>query len=133
MREWDKMKNLLLLALLISTSNLFAGTCTDKVLSHYKTIYHRTYKAASNTFLNNFVGRKNMTAHAFGEPLIAFENLLISGENYYAQNIVNKSCKSGRDVYEIYMELLDSGKLCDDLGEDYKKPGKMKRYLLDHL
>lgn len=127
------MKKLFLFVILAFSFSALASECSDKVIGHYKAIYHRTYGAASNTFLNNFVGRKNMFAHTFGEPRIAFLGLAIIGENYIAQGIVDKACKSGQEVFDTYIELLESGALCRDLGEDYKKPRKIKKYLLQHF
>ncbi len=108
------------------------SSCEFKVLNYYKEIYHRTYKAASNTFLNNFVGRKNTFAHALGHPQIAFMQYGFN-DNYIADGIVEKSGLSKEEVYQKYMEILNSNKLCDDLKADYKKPRKVRRYLLDAL
>lgn len=127
------MKILILAVSLLFTLTSYASSCEKTVIGHYSGIYHRTYKAASNTFLNNFIGRKNMFAHTFGVPKIAFQNLLILGENYIAEGIVEKSGKSGVEVYERYLELLKSEQICQDLGEDFKKPRKLRRYLLDHI
>lgn len=110
-----------------------ASPCEKKVIAHFSGIYHRTYKAANNTFLNNFIGRKNMWGHTFGAPKIAFQNLVISGENYLAQGIVEKSKKTGKEVYLRYMYLLRTEKLCKDMGDKYKKPRKLRKYLLQNL
>lgn len=127
------MKILILGVSLLFSVSIYASNCEKKVIGHYSGIYHRTYKAASNTFLNNFIGRKNMFAHTFGVPKIAFQNLMIMGENYIAEGIVEKSGRTGTEVYERYMELLESEQLCQDLGEDFKKPRKLRKYLLDNI
>lgn len=74
-----------------------------------------------------------MFAHTFGVPKIAFQNLALVGENYIAQAIVEKSGRTGREVYERYMELLETEQLCQDLGDDYTKPRKVRKYLLENL
>lgn len=109
------------------------SACEHKVLDYYSGIYHRTFKAASNTFLNNFIGRKNTWAHALGAPRIAFLQLSWTTNNYIADRIVEKSKKSKEEVYEKYMMLLRTGKLCKDMQKDYKKPRKVRKYLLEQL
>ncbi|MFZ4713725.1 MAG: hypothetical protein ACOYL6_08445 [Bacteriovoracaceae bacterium] len=127
------MKTPLTLLTLMATSVTFAvSPCEQKVLTHYQNIYHKTYKAASNTFLNNFVGRKNTIAHAFGYPDMAFLHLSFN-DNYYANNIIDKSGKGDFEVFEAYNKLLNSEELCHELGEEYKKPRAIKKLLLDRL
>lgn len=109
-----------------------SSECEQKVIGHYKAEYHRTYAAASNTFLNNFVGRKNMQAHALGHPEIAFLGLSFN-QNYIAENIVNKSNKTAQEVLEKYMVLLETGELCYALREDYKKFKHVRSLLLEKL
>jgi hypothetical protein len=110
-----------------------ASPCERKVIDHYAGIYHRTWKAANNTFLNNFIGRKNMFAHTLGEPNSAFNRTYLYGEDYIANAIIEKSKKTGQEVFETYMRLLRFEQLCLDLGNDYKKPRKVRKYLLQHL
>ena len=109
------------------------SACEHKVLDHYSGIYHRTFKAANNTFLNNFIGRKNTFAHALGVPKVAFLQLAFTTNNYIADRIVEKSGISKEEVYRKYIILLRTGQLCKDMGKDYKKPRKIRTYLLKHL
>lgn len=109
------------------------SACEHKVLDYYSGLYHRTFKAASNTFLNNFIGRKNTFAHAFGAPRIAFLQLSFTTNNYIADRIVEKSKKTKEEVYYKYLTLLRTGDLCRDLQKDYKKPRKVRAYLLKRL
>jgi hypothetical protein len=109
------------------------SACEHKVIDYYSGIYHRTYKAASNTFLNNFVGRKNTFAHVWGAPKVAFLQLSFTVNNYIADRIVEKSKKSKEEVYEKYITLLRTGKLCEEMKQDYKKPRKVRKYLLNKL
>lgn len=127
------MKELICILILIyAHSSLASSECEQKVIGYHKAVYHRTYAAASNTFLNNFVGRKNMKAHVLGHPDIAFLGLSFN-ENYIAENIINKSHKSGREVFNKYMELLKTGELCYALGEDYKSLKHVRSLLLEKL
>jgi hypothetical protein len=124
------MKELLCLIILIYTHNSVAASeCQTKVLGHYQDQYHRTYKAASNTFLNNFVGRKNTKAHVLGYPQIAFLGM----DNFIANNMIEKSGKEGIVIYRTYMHTLETGELCQDLGKDYQSFGKVRAYLLEKL
>lgn len=109
------------------------SACEHKVLDYYSGIYHRTFKAANNTFLNNFIGRKNTFAHALGAPKIAFLQLSFTTNNYIADRIVERSGQSKEEVYRKYIVLLRTGQLCKDMGADYKKPRKVRKYLLDQL
>ncbi|MFZ4713696.1 MAG: hypothetical protein ACOYL6_08295 [Bacteriovoracaceae bacterium] len=128
------MKTIISIFLILTSFSLWAESpCQLKVTGHYKQIYHKTYKAASNTFLNNFIGRKNLLAHTFGYPETAFLDLGILGQNHIAQGIVQKSKKSGEEVLRVYDQLLESEELCKDLGDDYSNPHKMKKYLLEKL
>lgn len=127
------MKELLCILILIFAHHAQASEdCERKVVGHYKAEYHRTYAAASNTFLNNFVGRKNMKAHTLGHPDIAFLGLSFN-QNYIAENIVNKSHKSATEVLAKYMELLKTGELCYALGDDYKSFKQVRSLLLEKL
>lgn len=110
--------------------------CEEKVLEHHRAVYHKTYKAASNTFLNNFVGRKNMLAHTFGYPDKAFLQLTITGDNYIADSMVDKAEDQGcnaEGLLKLYIDTLRSGELCRDLGDKYKKPRAIRSYLYKRL
>lgn len=106
------------------------SACRSQVLGHYKKIYHDTYKKASNTFMSNFVGKKNTRAHMLGYPHIAFLGLTTTIPNYEAEKILKKTGASGDEFLAFYQGILNSGELCRDLKEDYKSFAKMKKYLI---
>jgi hypothetical protein len=130
------MKKLILLLTLVSSSTFAASDCEQKVLGHYSSIYHGTYKAAMNTFLNNFVGRKNMLAHTFAYPKLAMGLMASWDENYIAASMVEKSEEkgiSGNQLAEIYLESLKSGEACQVLGDNILKPRKLRSFILNKI
>ena len=87
-----------------------------------------------NTFLNNFVGRKNMLAHTFAYPELAMGLMASSDENYIAEKMVEQSSKkgiSGSQLAEIYLESLRSGEACEKLGDKVFNPRKLRSFILD--
>ena len=132
----QSMKKLILLLALMSTHSYAASDCEQKVLAHYAEVYHSTYKAAMNTFLNNFVGRKNMLAHTFAYPTLAMGIMASSDENYIAATMVEKSEAkgiSGNQLADIYLESLKSGEACEKLGEKVFNARKLRSFVLDKI
>lgn len=128
------MRYLWVLSLFVSLSVFGSeGDCESKVIGHYKDVYHKTYKAASNTFLNNFVGGKNATAHMLGYPEVAFRGFTLTYPNEKAESLMRKSKRSAETIVKVYRDSLRSGDLCQALGGDYKKSAKVKKYLLESL
>ena len=130
------MKYILLFSLLFTAFKIHAETpCEEKVLGYHKAVYHRTYKAASITFLNNFIGRKNTFAHAFGYPEMAFLRMSFNS-NFIAEAMIEKAEDKGltaEAIYETYTDSLKSGELCEALGNNYKKPRKIRAFLFQKL
>jgi hypothetical protein len=130
------MKIFILLISLSTTSSFAAGECEQKVLSHYANVYHSTYKAAMNTFLNNFVGRKNMLAHTFAYATLAMGLMASSDENYIAATMVEKSEEkgiSGNQLAEIYLNSLKTGEACEALGDKVLNARKLRSFILKKI
>ena len=137
----------MILALLASTAfSAFAKegpkeqSCFEKVTSHYKKKYS---SSISSSFKLNFTERKSRFYHAFAYPELAFLAMATEDENYIAARMnqeAKKDCgaKDDREVYEKYVELLKSGKLCEDLEQKgqrayWKEARTLRIYILDEV
>jgi hypothetical protein len=130
------MKIFILILALSTTSSFAVSECEQKVLGHYGNVYHSTYKAAMNTFLNNFVGRKNMLAHTFAYPALAMGLMASSDENYIAASMVEKSEEkgiSGDQLAEIYLQTLRTGEACEVLGDKVLNPRNLRSFILKKI
>lgn len=131
------MKKLVLAFIfIVSTFQVKASECEQKVIEYHTTQYEQSYQKTQEAIFPYFILRENILFHTFAYPEIAFKEVANKDENYIAAKMIKRAAKKNKtaeDLIEAYRTALSTGELCDKLQEKYKRPRKIRSFLFKKL
>lgn len=122
--------------LIISTFQVKASECEQKVTEYYINQYEQSYQKAQKAIFPYFILRENTFLHTFAYPEIAFKEVATKDENYIAAKMIKRAAKENKgadDLIEAYRSALVTGELCNTLKEKYKRPRKIRSFIFKKL
>lgn len=131
------MKKLMLAFIfIISTFQVNASECEQKVIDYHTTQYEQSYQKSQEVIFPYFILRENTFFHTFAYPEIAFKEVATKDENYIAAKMIKRAAKKNKsadDLIEAYRSALVTGELCNTLKEKYKYPRKIRSFIFKKL